>query len=368
MKEIRLFPAPRDFEPSALKETQASDDAASSKKGKGGGSKYPLRRCYLDVKSGYVNFRDDSWADKSGVRTLYYSDYVRNERPDVYTFASCPRCRSGFGRGDVSTFSARGDASFFNVIGSQFHSQPSVPGKERLPNEGRKVLLFSDSRQRAAKLARDMSTTADLSAARQLFALAVKMMEEQKEVQPLQNLYGFVAYWAAKNKKIPFLRDKETAKLYDELLSDEDEAKDWGDEFVPEKKMDAAPPKMQEYALRLFCGARNTLYDTATLWLEPTKKRAKSALKLHPRSYGTSLKCLHKDLIQTNLDCDFIADMLVLEIGLPPGVDASSSWTKRAARTLAEALRKTFCKILDLDFDELVAGYRVRARQNVVDV
>lgn len=278
MKEIRLFPAPRDFAPSALKETQGSDDAASSKKRKGGGSSYPLRRCYLDVKSGYVDFRDDSWADKPGVRTLYYSDYVRNERPDVYTFVSCPRCRSGFGRGDVSSFSTRGDASFFNVIGSQFHSQPSVPGKEHLPNEGRKALLFSDSRQRAAKLARDMSTTADLSAARQLFALAVKMMEEQKEVQPLQNLYGFVAYWAAKNKKIPFLHDKETAKLYDELLSDEDEAKDWGDEFVPEKKMDAAPPKMQEYALRLFCGARNTLYDTATLWLEPTEKRAKSAL------------------------------------------------------------------------------------------
>ena len=273
MKEIRLFPAPRDFDPNALKETPAEGE----KKGKSGGSQYPIRRCYLDVKSGYVDFRDDSWADKPDVRTLYYSEYVPNERPDVYTFTSCPRCRSGFGRGDISSFSTRGDASFFNVIGSQFHSQPSVAGKEHLPNEGRKVLLFSDSRQRAAKLARDMSTTADLNAARQLFALAVQTMERQSEIQPLQNLYGFVAYWAAKNKKIPFLHDKETAKLYDELLSDEEEAQDWGEEFVPEKKMDAAPHRMQEYALRLFCGARNTLYDTATLWLEPTK-RAISAL------------------------------------------------------------------------------------------
>lgn len=295
MKEIRLFPAPRDFDPNALKEPPTEGE----KKGKSGGSKYPIRRCYLDVKSGYVDFRDDSWADKPGVRTLYYSEYVQKERPDVYTFTSCPRCRSGFGRGEISTFSARGDASFFNVISSQFHSQPSVLGKEHLPNEGRKVLLFSDSRQRAAKLARDMSTTADLSAARQLFALAVKMMEEQKEVQPLQNLYGFVAYWAAKNKKIPFLHDAKSMELYDQLLKAEKQQEqdaeenleqptdweDWGDweqedsKFIPDKKMDVAPYKMQEYTLRLFCGGHNSLYDTATLWLEPTKKQGREALK-----------------------------------------------------------------------------------------
>lgn len=298
MKEIRLFAAPRDFDPTALKETQTNADAAANKR-KSGGSKYPLRRCYLDVKSGYVDFRDDSWADKPGVRTLYYSEYVQNERPDVYTFVSCPRCRSGFGRGDISTFSVRGDASFFNVISSQFQSQPSVLGKEHLPNEGRKVLLFSDSRQRAAKLARDMSTTADLSAARQLFALAVQMMERQAKVQPLQNLYGFVAYWAAKNKKIPFLHDAKSLELYDELLNaekqQEQEAEenlerptdwgDWGDwekedsEFIPDKKMDAAPYKMQEYMLRLFCGGHNSLYDTATLWLEPTREKGREALK-----------------------------------------------------------------------------------------
>ena len=97
-------------------------------------------------------------------------------------------------------------------------------------------------------------------------------------------------------------------------------------------------------------------------------KALKDALKLYPRPDGKPWKCSHKDVIQTNLGCDFIADMLVLEIGLPPGVVASSPWTKRAARTLAEALRKTFCKILDLDFDELVAGYRVRELQDVVDV
>ena len=60
----------------------------------------------------------------------------------------------------LTSFNTRGNQSFFNLIKAQFQAQPAVPGKtgdpDRLPNEGRKVLLFSDSRQRAAKLARDM--------------------------------------------------------------------------------------------------------------------------------------------------------------------------------------------------------------------
>ncbi|MBQ6828944.1 MAG: DUF1998 domain-containing protein, partial [Thermoguttaceae bacterium] len=128
-------------------------------------------------------------------------------------------------------------------------------------------------------------------------------------------------------------------------------------------------PKKSGFVVCRECGAAAPAPHIAPFASDAARKKAlKDALKLHPRPDGTSRKCFHKDLIQTNLGCDFIADMLVLEIGLPPGVDALSSWTKRAARTLAEALRKTFCKILDLDFDELVAGYRVRERQDVVDV
>lgn len=78
------------------------------------------------------------------------------------------------------------------------------------------------------------------------------MMERQSEVQPLQNLYGFVAYWAAKNKKIPFLRDKDAAKLYDELLANEkdcekagkekrDEPTDWGHTFADDRHRVARP-------------------------------------------------------------------------------------------------------------------------------
>ena len=89
------------------------------------------------------------------------------------------------------------------MIKAQFEQQPAVSGKdndpERLPNEGRKVLLFSDSRQRAAKLARDMSDSSDIMAARQLFALAIHDMEQSVTERSMNELYDYFCLAAGRN-------------------------------------------------------------------------------------------------------------------------------------------------------------------------
>lgn len=116
--------------------------------------------CYLDVQSGFIDFSDDSLDGKQGIRKLNYSGFTAKARPDILTFSTCPHCRHELSKMQLTSFNTRGNQSFFNLIKAQFQAQPAVPGKtgdpDRLPNEGRKVLLFSDSRQRAAKLARDM--------------------------------------------------------------------------------------------------------------------------------------------------------------------------------------------------------------------
>ena len=76
-------------------------------------------------------------------------------------------------------------------------------------------------------------------------------------------------------------------------------------------------------------------------------------------------KCRHSDWENVNLGYDFVTDMLVLEFDIDSSrIDArrnDNPWLPRAAQSLAEALRLAASKYLDVEFSELVTGYRLRS-------
>lgn len=258
MKEIHLYLPPEDYE-------------LPHKQGKNA-----IRPCYLDIKSGFINFSDDSQNGKPGIRKLYYCNFSAKGRPQIVTFSTCPHCRHLLSSAQLTSFSTRGNQSFFNLIKSQFEAQSAVPGKEkepaRFPNEGRKVLLFSDSRQRAAKLARDMSDASDITAARQLFALAISMMEKASAEQSMNALYDYFCLAAGQNH-VQIFHDPEREKFGEDCrtaLNNYNLSSKRRREYKPRFSIANAPVQMQEYLLRLFAGGYNTLYDSATCWIEPT--------------------------------------------------------------------------------------------------
>ena len=69
---------------------------------------------------------------------------------------------------------------FFHLVSEQLMIQPPIirdPEKlEMTPNAGRKVLLFSDSRQRAATLAKELTDVADEDAMRKAIVVAARML------------------------------------------------------------------------------------------------------------------------------------------------------------------------------------------------
>ena len=75
-------------------------------------------------------------------------------------------------------------------------------------------------------------------------------------------------------------------------------------------------------------------------------------------------KCRHFNAVNVNLGYDFVTDMLVLEFSLDNTIIETqierNLWLNRAAQSLAEALRLAASKKLDVEFTELVTGYRLR--------
>lgn len=94
-----------------------------------------------------------------------------------------------------------------------------------------------------------------------------------------------------------------------------------------------------------------------------------SVLEKVDRPYITvpKFKCSHRDAENLNLGYDFVTDMLVLEISLDPNkveTDREDNlWVNRAGQSLAETIRLVVSRILDVEFTELMTGYRVRKNQ-----
>lgn len=235
--------------------------------------------CYLDYKTGFIHLHKTDDNKNSLLKLMYY--YPKNQNNnDIFTFHCCPHCNHNFSVSQLSSFKTIGNMAFNELIKQQFILQPPVESKkiEKFPNEGRKVLLFSDSRARAARLALDMSNSSNFTILRQLFALAVdKMQEEAKKKESkdhnysLFNIYGFLCNEIAKKNVFVFNGDSRKKLIADSIEYKNQTVNRYSSGEIKSKTLNDAPKEMQEYLLRLFAGKYNTFYDTAIMWLAPTQ-------------------------------------------------------------------------------------------------
>ena len=245
----------------------------------------PVKPCYLDSHSGFINFRDDSLSGRPGVRKLYYSESAKEKENKNFIFASCPHCLIPLSGKGLLPFTTRGNNAFANLMKAQFDAQPPVAGKENradLPNAGRKVLLFSDSRQRAARLAKDMSDSADITAIRQLFLLAVeKMRGAEDNYSTLEYFYAYLCLVAGERNLQLFTNDERVQFKKDcrEELVHYEKRKARNKSYNPKNKMSACPDIVKEYMIKLYCGRYNNLYSSASSWVELSEEALDDVLE-----------------------------------------------------------------------------------------
>ncbi|MBY6687212.1 DEAD/DEAH box helicase [Rhodococcus sp. BP-149] len=145
----------------------------------------------LDIATGRIEL-----PDKLGTRLLFRAR-PRNKSA-AEQFSRCVRCLESAERANYSTLTnlaTTGESTFADLVRQQFATQPAAfPRTRHLPNGGRKVLVFSDGRQKAARLARDLPRDVEDSTMRETLVLAIRDLKEAQGRWPtLSELYaGFI--------------------------------------------------------------------------------------------------------------------------------------------------------------------------------
>lgn len=114
------------------------------------------------------------------------------------SFDRCAMCQpTAPAKSRIYNFMTRGEQPFTALIEAQFAEQPPQKKDPRLPNHGRKVLVFSDGRQKAARLAPALEHSHARDLFRQVVALAAHELRDKGGLSAMQYLYPAVVHLCA---------------------------------------------------------------------------------------------------------------------------------------------------------------------------
>jgi Lhr-like helicase len=140
----------------------------------------------VDVQTGRVLSTTDTHI---GTRLCYKAAEPANKVPNTTSFGVCPACTKKTQKKDgslkIMDLATKGEQPFANLVREQFVSQLATKApSEQHPNGGRKALLFSDGRQKAARLARDLPREVERDSFREALVLSCHALSQLPEPQP----------------------------------------------------------------------------------------------------------------------------------------------------------------------------------------
>jgi ATP-dependent helicase YprA (DUF1998 family) len=191
--------------------------------------------------------RDQAAVDEDGEANRSY------ELRGQYVPCACCGKTASFARTSVQDHQTKGDQPFQALVARQIQIQPPGPGKATrfAPLRGRKVLVFSDSRQVAARLAPNLQMYSTRDSLRPLIAWGFRRLQQVAPYVPLLNLNDLYLAVLLASKKLkvrlrPELKASENFAAEDtvDLAVQEGAADtDAGLQFLITKMRSESPPQ-----------------------------------------------------------------------------------------------------------------------------
>ena len=228
---------------------------------------------WLDIKTGFLT--KELPMHSEGYLKLYLPNKQNKKgkikkKNQAITFDQCPCCMRKV-QGTITDLKTKGEQPFANLVREQFLLQPPVRFDKKLPNDGRKVLLFSDGRQKAARLARDIPYEVELDSFRQAILLAAqKLIDQDIEPKLSGGLYCSLLEIMDEHK-LYFFDDKDRKSLMNHVQVFKDNFDDDYEELIEDGDIELLP-RFKAELLRQLCHPLYSIYTTATGYLEPVKK------------------------------------------------------------------------------------------------
>lgn len=230
------------------------------------------RKRYLDTKTGYL-VQEPFDGEENRFKQVYIPpvDEEQDDPMKPTSWTKCPSCgiyeqRRRGGRTKIQDLGTKGEPIFANLIRTTFELQPNDPDKEELPNEGKKLLAFSDGRQKAARLARDLQQNVENDSFREVLADVVSNYPSESS---LDSLFPAFTIYCKKNN-IVFFDDEDRKSRQDEIVYPGSRSKfEDIQERIPELKerygIESDEQMVENELIRNELSERPSKYDSALL-------------------------------------------------------------------------------------------------------
>lgn len=236
----------------------------------------------------------------------------------------CPACGIDESRArgqKIMDLETKGEEPFANLVRTLFSVQPeaqNIPPEmlPKLPNRGRKVLCFSDSRQKAARLARDLQRTVERDSFRETLVLAASIggpcpvdhlfarmvgltsrsntgfFDDEDETQGVMESGSRARFTNAQKQVSTMLADYQLGSV-EELIREQ----------TARQELDGSrPAQYDEYLLRALGDPHYSIRATMVGYAEPTPETWESLKRLNPTMNSDALRGVILALIEYALE------------------------------------------------------------------